>query len=580
MDEQWPAPAGRRTDAETTGVLASRPRRAPDYAREAAALRQLVRHLSSEDLPQQIVDLILVLCRAHSAGLSSVEPNEEPRLFRWLATAGPFAPPPLDAPREDGPFADLERSNAVLLFERQDPAFPGLRTLDPPVEEAIVAPWFSGGEAVGMLWAVAHGPDRRFDAEDARLLQSLLAVAATAWHLADRKAAAERERTAVRAALEASEARLRLIVESVGEYAIFTLDRGGAIATWHAGAERIFGLSAEEAVGQPIALLFTPEDRAAGVPQLELQRAATVGHAEDERWHLRADGRRFFADGVMFPLRVDGQLTGYVKVARDVTDRKRHEEALEERVRERTADLRTAVDALQEEVRSRGAAEDQIKALFRELVNAQEEERKRIARDIHDQAGQQLTALRITLASLATMIDGDGRAADIAGRAQQLAAELDGTIDRLTWQLRPPALDHLGLASAVAQLVVALAERSGIQADFDAAALAGVRLDPAVETHLYHLTQEALHNVVKHARATRVTVYLGRREQHVVLIVEDDGAGFDPAGSAAGAPARRGLGLTSMRERAALAGGEMEIESSPGSGTTVFIRVPFAAGPA
>jgi signal transduction histidine kinase len=132
----------------------------------------------------------------------------------------------------------------------------------------------------------------------------------------------------------------------------------------------------------------------------------------------------------------------------------------------------------------------------------------------------------------------------------------------------------------VAQLVVALAERSGIQADFDAAALAGVRLDPAVETHLYHLTQEALHNVVKHARATRVTVYLGRREQHVVLIVEDDGAGFDPAGSAAGAPARLGLGLTSMRERAALAGGEMEIESSPGSGTTVFIRVPFAAGPA
>jgi signal transduction histidine kinase len=207
-------------------------------------------------------------------------------------------------------------------------------------------------------------------------------------------------------------------------------------------------------------------------------------------------------------------------------------------------------------------------------VTVQEEERRRIARDLHDQLGQPMTVLRMELDAL------ESRSADPmsftarAARMRGIAEELDRNIDFLTWDLRPAALDHLGLAAALAKLVKGWSERFGTAAEFGASWPEPCRLSPEVETNLYRLTQEALHNIAKHAAAQHVSVLLERRADQAVLIIEDDGRGFLPDHIST-PPARGGLGLVSMRERATLVGGEFRLESAPGQGTSIYVRIPM-----
>jgi len=252
---------------------------------------------------------------------------------------------------------------------------------------------------------------------------------------------------------------------------------------------------------------------------------------------------------------------------------RRLNDALEERIRERTSELASANASLQLEVRVRRGAENEIKALFTRLVSAQEDERRRIARDIHDQLGQQMTAVRINLEGLMQRTDLDAPHAESFHHTVRLAEELDRSIDYLAWELRPAALDHLGLPAALTRLVDGWSERFSVRADCDTVGINGVRLRSDVEANLYRLVQEALHNVYKHAHATHVSVLLERRGHQIVLVVEDNGCGF--ALGDVSPEAVVSLGLVSMRERAALVGGELTIESTPEFGTTITVRVPI-----
>jgi signal transduction histidine kinase len=206
-------------------------------------------------------------------------------------------------------------------------------------------------------------------------------------------------------------------------------------------------------------------------------------------------------------------------------------------------------------------------------IAAREEERARLARDLHDHIGSQLTALRLMLEHHQTKCDPRLRAT--VGKALTLACEIDAEIDSLAWDLPPHTLTDLGLAAALRQLVCRWAKCARISAECRCDIAADV-LGPDVEVTVYRVAQEALHNVVKHASATHVTLTGNVVGRELVMRVRDDGVGFDVTDSSAVAG---GLGLRGMRERVRVVGGTLAIASAPGRGTTVSLRIPDALTP-
>jgi len=241
-------------------------------------------------------------------------------------------------------------------------------------------------------------------------------------------------------------------------------------------------------------------------------------------------------------------------------------EELEERVRERTRELEA-------EVHERRAGEERIKNLLRKLVNSEEQQRHRIARELHDTVGQQLAALHMNIEVFGSKAEGDPRVREDIQRIRDVFDQLNSSLDFLAWELRPPSLDLLGLDDAIASYVKEWSQQFGVQAVYEGVAVSGLRLTPEAETNLYRIFQEALQNVHKHASADRVNVVFERRDGKAVLIIEDNGRGYDFETR----NEERGMGLINMQERAALIGGSVEIESQLGQGTTVFVRVPVSA---
>jgi PAS domain S-box-containing protein len=219
--------------------------------------------------------------------------------------------------------------------------------------------------------------------------------------------------------------------------------------------------------------------------------------------------------------------------------------------------------------RQKREAERARTELLTHLVFAQEDERRRIARDMHDQLGEHLTALALRIGRLKQMCVDSAHLAREVDDLERIALSLDQDVDRLAWELRPTALDDLGLRAALTNYVQDWSNRTSISARLHTSGLLDERLAPDVETTLYRIAQEALNNAAKYSRAGRVEVILERRHDSVLLVVEDDGIGFEADGSVKG----QGFGLVGMRERAALVGGNVEIESAPGRGTTILVRI-------
>ena len=205
---------------------------------------------------------------------------------------------------------------------------------------------------------------------------------------------------------------------------------------------------------------------------------------------------------------------------------------------------------------------------LRQVVSAQELERRRLARELHDETGQALTSILLKLKS----IDDEGDPARLAVATAELRELVVATLQdvrALAVELRPKALDDFGLVSAIERLVETFREQTGMEVDLEPR-LGTDRLPQEIETTLYRITQEALTNVVKHARATRVSIVLTRRDGAVSAVIEDDGRGID-----SGDQTSDGLGLVGMKERVALVGGRLVVESTAGGGTTLSIEVPI-----
>lgn len=233
-------------------------------------------------------------------------------------------------------------------------------------------------------------------------------------------------------------------------------------------------------------------------------------------------------------------------------------------------------DAFNRMVEELGRKEQIRSQLLEKAIAAQEEERKRIARELHDETSQSLTSLMVGLKVLeeAPTLEAVRRG---ASELRALAAKTLKEVHHLAVELRPSVLDDLGLVAAVQRQVLDIQEKTGLEVDLHVGGMEEHRLPLAVETALYRIIQEALTNVARHSRARNVSVVLEQRDSTVVAIVEDDGQGFhvDRVFSTRGE--ERCLGLYGMHERASLVGGMLAVESSPGVGTTVFVQVPLPA---
>ena len=219
--------------------------------------------------------------------------------------------------------------------------------------------------------------------------------------------------------------------------------------------------------------------------------------------------------------------------------------------------------------RDRGERAREYAALATRLIAVQDDERQRIARNLHDDIGQQVTALRLKIDE-AGLASTDALRLKAIARLQELVETLDQRLHFVAAELRPATLD-LGIATALEQFVNEWSSNFGISVQFHSGDADHFGLTPEAETHVYRIAQEALNNISKHAGARHVAVLLEHREDGFVLVIEDDGRGFDVAAiRSEGA----GLGLINMRERAQLLGGTLEIETDPGKGTSIFLRVP------
>lgn len=220
-------------------------------------------------------------------------------------------------------------------------------------------------------------------------------------------------------------------------------------------------------------------------------------------------------------------------------------------------------------------AQSQIKHLTRKIILVQEEERRRIARDLHDSVAQDLSSLKITCSSL---LDGPISASVLRSRLKDVSSVLQECIEAvktIAYELRPPILDELGLPTALFRHCEDFQRKTGIEVDFFSAGLNGIPLHSETEINLYRLVQEALSNVLKHARASKVVLRLVASFPDIIMRVEDNGVGFDQGKGKGKGKDAKGMGLRSMEERVHLMGGRFRIISSPGEGTALVIRVPF-----
>src|SRR5580704_13046665 len=245
----------------------------------------------------------------------------------------------------------------------------------------------------------------------------------------------------------------RLLVESVQDYAIFPLSPEGRVMTWNAGAERIKGYTASEIIGEHFSQFYAREARESAWPQRELEIAASIGRFADEGWRVRKDGTTFWASVVITALRNEGsgELRGFSKVTRDLTERR----ALEERTQELNRELRGRMAQLAESRKQLELRNLELQRLSGRLVNLQDEERRRISRELHDDLGQELISLKMTLDTSPEF--------PLRADAIKLAENALAKIRNLSYLLHPPLLDESGLLAALHLFIDGLQKRSSLR---------------------------------------------------------------------------------------------------------------------
>ncbi len=398
---------------------------------------------------------------------------------------------------------------------------------------AFAFPVLVQGEVVAFLEFYADAPRPA----DPDLLAASETIAAQIAHLIERSRAMMRQE------------QLAVIVENSND-AIISCGLDRRILTWNAAAERLFGWTAQEAVGQPIDLIIPPE-RTGTLRRFIEGRARGARLSPVETVHLRKDGARIPTQVTFSPVTDPrGTVVGHSYTVRDMSELKRKEK----------------------ELQSYAA---RLRQLSRRLREVEEAERRAISRELHDRIGQDLSTLGLIMGSLGAKLSQESLRAvhkqveDMQGLIKSVVANVRDVMA----ELRPPVLDDYGLLAALRQLVMEFAQRTGIAAE-----LSGVELQPrlptVVETAMFRISQEALNNIAKHAQAKHVEICLHAAADKVMLDIADDGIGIDVNATP---PDKQHWGLATMRERAEAVDIAFRLESTPGAGTRIVLEAERGA---
>ena len=541
----------------------------PDENRLRALVKAgvaITAELSLDALLQRLVEAGAALTRARFAALGVID-RERSGLERFLTTGMDTETQEAigDLPRGRGILGVLIRDAVALRLHDlgEDPRAVGFPPNHPLMRTFLGVPIHLRGVAYGNLYLTEKEGGEDFTDEDEELVTLLASQAAVAIENARLYEAATGWSKQLESLNEvgnalATETDLDRLLDLIARRLRELLDARLVTVLLLAGADELhFAAVAGEGDGQILGERITRASSKSG-RVLERGRSERVDSVLDDpdvdNEAMRLIGAR---SGLWVPLVVRGRAIG-VLAAHD---------KLGPDVRFSDTDLRLA-----ETFATRGAlAVDMSERIasdsLRRVVEAQELERRRLARELHDETGQALTSILLGLKALEEKLDDEGSRA-AAAELRELVVTTLQDVRRLAVELRPSALDDFGLVAAVERLSASFSDQTGIEIDFETA-LGDERLPAEVETALYRIVQESLTNVVKHARARRISILLARRNGAIKAVIEDDGQGFDPAASPSA-----GFGLVGMRERLALLGGRLEVESSGDTGTTIAAEVP------
>ncbi len=600
--------------------LTGRAARGPDYKSENRALVALAAALAGSPgtVLQKMAEILLKTFRAGSAGFSLPNEVDAGQTFYWPAIAGKWKPFIAGGtPRSFGPCGDVIDGDAPLLFTHPERRYTYLADIQPLAEEFLIIPFHLDGKAVGTLWIVSHDEGRKFDAEDLRQLVSMGTFASSAWQLSAVQAktvsmiealvlgsirqhemaeAAEQAHALLKNEIATREKTDRELEEQarlldLSHDAIIVRDMKGAILFWNHGAQELYGWTREEVLGKISHLLLRTKFP---TPLKDLVRELReTGRWNGELIHTKRDGSQIT---VLASKTLDrdaqGRPVAVLENLTDVTARKIAEGAhlrlevmtasnlkLEKEIIRRQAVEDSLIQSRSEETRLLSQSRQQeirLRELSHRIIHAQEEERKRISRELHDVIAQTLVGINVHVAALAKEASpGAGKLRRKIASTHRMVEQSVEIVHQFARELRPTMLDDLGLLPALKAHLQEFMRNTGIRVSLKA--FAGIEAaSDTTRTVLYRIAQEALANVAKHSRAANVGIAISIRGGTIAMEIADDGKGFDPAGNKSSEKKKR-LGLIGMRERAEMIGGVFSVDSAPGQATT--IRVTIEATP-
>lgn len=382
--------------------------------------------------------------------------------------------------------------------------------------------------------------------------------------------------------LIASEARKSAILKSALD-AIVSMDHEGNIVEFNPAAENMFGYSSVDVIGKPMAQMIIPpslrEGHRLGLAKYLATGEGSVIGQRVELTGMRADASEFPVELTVTRVELPGPplFSGYL---RDITEQKLYEKQLQAFAldlrgslaaeKERASQLAETLEQLQSTTATLRKTDEERRNLLAHLVRAQEEERKRIASDVHDDSIQVMAAVGLRLGMLRGRLTDPDQLSWIEKLESSVQLSI-GRLRHLLFQLAPPALEREGLAVAISTYLDEAFRETEVEYNLEK--LISAEPSREIRTLVYRIAQEALSNVRKHAQARRVAVRLEESGDGLIVQIRDDGVGYSPADSEMPQPGH--LGLVSMRERAEMLGGWFRIEGSPGAGTTVEFWVPI-----